>query len=509
MIGEELDRALAEEVAADITLSEPAPDQGVDAYEQELSKLAEGGGIHQPMTSPQIPPVPEAAAQPWSEPQIMETPSIPIATNVAVEAVAQPEFSPPQMEDFKAETQNFSDPATEFHTSTESAVATVIESEVTIGEQHIESVIGGAAALGVAATAQKLGQASVNPVAKIDSDYSGEFATSFDESSVSIPAPHIHDAPIRSGSAGRGVAVAIVAVALFSGAAAFGWNSMESDSGSTPTILASSDPVKVKPKEAGGKVVPNQDLAVFKSVEGGKKFAPKQKRLKDKTEKPIVVAAKPPIPKTDSRIAGTDSSTTGGLILKPRRVRTVVVKPDGTIISKSATKSNNSTSRIDVVEPAISLDTNVVKVSAVTPETPKVAPVAAPKTVETPAKLAKLQPPVKNEPVVAAPKPKKVEKPVAETVAKAETPAAASVPSPFSVQISSQRSADAADQTYKTLSKRYASVLDGKGVDIQKAVIKGKGTYYRVRIPASTREAANKICSQLKAKGGDCFVAAK
>ena len=508
MIGDELDRALAEEVAVDVTLNESVAEQSVDAYEQELNNLAEGG-IHQPMASPPAPPIPEAAAQPWSEPQIMETPSIPVATDIVVEAVAQPEFSPPQMEDFEAAAQDFSDPAAEIHTSTESVVATVVESEVAIGEQHIESVIGGAAALGVAATTQKLEQVRVDPVAKIDADYSGEFATSFDESSVSIPAPHIHDAPIRSVRSGRGVAVAIVAVALFSGAAAFGWNAMEGDSGPAPTILASSDPVKVKPKDAGGKVVPNQDLAVFKSVDGSEKSVPKQKRLKDKTEKPIVVAAKTPAPKTDSRIAGTDSSTTGGLILKPRRVRTVVVRPDGTIISKSTPKLNSPTSGVDVVEPTLSLDTKVVKVSALAPELPKVEPAAAPKAVETPVKIAKLQPaPVKINPVVATPEPKKVEKPAVETVEKAASlaPVVTNVPSPYSVQISSQRSAAAAQQTYKTLSKRYASVLDGKGVNIQKAVIKGKGTYYRVRIPAPTRSAANKICSSLKAKGGACFV---
>ena len=81
-----------------------------------------------------------------------------------------------------------------------------------------------------------------------------------------------------------------------------------------------------------------------------------------------------------------------------------------------------------------------------------------------------------------------------------------SVSSPYAVQVSSQRSAAAAKQTYVNLTRRYGGILDGKGVDIKKAVVSGKGTYYRVRIPAESRSAANSICSQLKARGGDCFV---
>ena len=77
---------------------------------------------------------------------------------------------------------------------------------------------------------------------------------------------------------------------------------------------------------------------------------------------------------------------------------------------------------------------------------------------------------------------------------------------PFAGQASSQRSAEAANQTYRTLSRRYTSLLDGKGVDIRRIEISGRGVFYRVRIPAQTRAEANALCSDLKAQGGDCFV---
>ena len=50
------------------------------------------------------------------------------------------------------------------------------------------------------------------------------------------------------------------------------------------------------------------------------------------------------------------------------------------------------------------------------------------------------------------------------------------------------------------------SVIGGKGVDIKKAEIAGKGTYFRVRIPAGTRDEANALCSRYKSAGGSCLV---
>jgi len=498
MIGDELDRALAEEVASDTVLGETSYEQSIDNYEQELSNLA-GDGNSQSVSKQPAPPVPEATAQPWTVPQIMEAPALPAVLDIAAQDAAQIEFSPPKMEDFEIPAQDYSDPAADFGISAENVAAPIPEPEIAVGQQHIESVIGGAAALGIAAKTQQTKQPVVDPVAEFEAGNSGEISTAFDDDTISIPPPHVFDSPANSGRSGRRAAVAVVAVALFSGAAVFGWNAMGGKSGPAPTILASSEPVKIKPKETGGEVVPNQDLAVFKSVEGGQDSASKQLRLKDKTEKPIVVAAKTPVRKIDTRIEGADRSTTGGLIVKPRLVRTVVVKPDGTIIRTSAPKSEASTSKVEIAEPTLALNTEIVKIKAATQE----QPTAVQKTTETPIEIAKLEPtPVKLKPVVAEPVKKVVETPAVEPVAKA----ASSVPSPFAVQISSQRSSAAAEQSYKTLSRRYASVIGGKGVDIQKAVVKGKGTYYRVRIPAPSIVEANKICSSLKARGGACFV---
>jgi hypothetical protein len=74
------------------------------------------------------------------------------------------------------------------------------------------------------------------------------------------------------------------------------------------------------------------------------------------------------------------------------------------------------------------------------------------------------------------------------------------------VQIASQPTAEAAQTTYQNMARRYASVLGGYAANIVKADIAGKGTYYRVRIAAGSRDDAIALCTRYKAAGGSCFV---
>ena len=98
-----------------------------------------------------------------------------------------------------------------------------------------------------------------------------------------------------------------------------------------------------------------------------------------------------------------------------------------------------------------------------------------------------------------------------DTVATADTSTDASVTSPstdylFSVQISSRRTEEAARLSWEKISSRFVYILGGLTPDIRPTEIEGRGIFYRVRIPAETREAAINLCTQLKNAGGDCFV---
>ena len=92
-------------------------------------------------------------------------------------------------------------------------------------------------------------------------------------------------------------------------------------------------------------------------------------------------------------------------------------------------------------------------------------------------------------------------------VASAEAAAAvASTVGGWSVQIASQPSEAAAKSSYDDLARRYASVIGDRGVNIVKADIAGKGTFWRVRLPAGSRNEAISLCESYKSAGGNCFV---
>jgi hypothetical protein len=74
------------------------------------------------------------------------------------------------------------------------------------------------------------------------------------------------------------------------------------------------------------------------------------------------------------------------------------------------------------------------------------------------------------------------------------------------MQIASQPTVESAQSSYQDLQRRYGSVLAGHTASIVKAEVAGKGTFYRVRVPAKSRNDAIALCTSYKAAGGNCFV---
>ena len=77
----------------------------------------------------------------------------------------------------------------------------------------------------------------------------------------------------------------------------------------------------------------------------------------------------------------------------------------------------------------------------------------------------------------------------------------------YAVQVSSQRSEAEAQAAFKSLQAKYPGQLGGKQALIHKVELGEKGTYYRAMVgPFGDSNAANELCSGLKAAGGQCFV---
>jgi hypothetical protein len=85
-------------------------------------------------------------------------------------------------------------------------------------------------------------------------------------------------------------------------------------------------------------------------------------------------------------------------------------------------------------------------------------------------------------------------------------PAVASSGGAF-VQISAQKSENAAKSTYHDLQVKFPSILGKLDPNIQRADLGGKGIYYRVRIGPFASAEAQKICGTYQAAGGSCVIA--
>jgi hypothetical protein len=239
---------------------------------------------------------------------------------------------------------------------------------------------------------------------------------------------------------------------------------------------------------------------------------------------PVETDAPAPMAKSEDRIEqlldegeGADS---GVPVVAPRKVRTMVVKADGTLVPReepapqvAAVQETNPTASESMVEPnttGLSTEaTAAVPPASAAPEAQASAePVPAEAGAAPKAATAPQSSTTPNSVAVAPTRPS--DQPVdvvgevkADQVA-ALAPAAAG--GGWSMQIASQPSEAAAQSSYQDLQRRYGGVLNGHQANIVKAEIAGKGTFWRVRVPAETREAAIKLCESYKAAGGNCFV---
>jgi hypothetical protein len=244
--------------------------------------------------------------------------------------------------------------------------------------------------------------------------------------------------------------------------------------------------------------------------------------------------------------AGQASSTAQPGQAEPRRVRTVLIKPDGSATDAAdATASPGTTASASVQnfdrptgypfsiideEPGSSAQTpapafaappssagNVPLPPARPPSTTMVrsasiAPTAAPAPAR-PAPQAAAPAPPRPAPQAAAPAPARPAPQAAAPTRVASAPANAVPVSSgsggrFAVQLTSQKSEQEARDAYSGLQRRFGSVLGSYPPSIQKADLGSRGIFYRVRVGTNSREDAVRLCTTLKAQGGDCVVQA-
>ncbi|MBX3567246.1 MAG: SPOR domain-containing protein [Rhizobiaceae bacterium] len=352
-----------------------------------------------------------------------------------------------------------------------------------------------------------------------------------------IPPAYQASAPKPSRGKGLMVAALVAGVAALGGVGALALSFGNGTSGEVALVRADPSPTKVRPENPGGATIPNQDNKVYDSVAGADAAAePTQRTLVQSAETPVdlpsgeddvetadagmqpedglapgVTMDEAGTAKGEDRVEqavaepGVDSSVEVAAV-PPRKVRTMIVKADGTLVAReepattAATVDTASESMVDPAGPTQLAAADPVDVTGTNPS-PAVATAPskqpARKTSVTPvaAPIAPSRPSDQPVDIVGEVQPQQVA---------ALAPAATG--GSWAMQIASQPSEAAAQASYKDLSRRYSGVLGGKQASIVKADIAGKGTYWRVRVAAASRADAVKMCESYKAAGGSCFV---
>ena len=230
-----------------------------------------------------------------------------------------------------------------------------------------------------------------------------------------------------------------------------------------PTINAPEGPVKAPPDVEAQQGVEGQGASVLERKEAG-------------AVKQVVTHEEQPLdPKTAPRAvplgAGPVDAPNEAGPAGPRKVKTISVRPDGTVIENDAPPPA-ATGGADAVEPP--------------------APAAPPKSAAKPAAQAK-------------PKPAKTAAVEEDAVDAGAAPARDSGGG-YAVQFGAAGSEAEARGLLTKVAKQYASSLGGRRPTFKPAKVDGK-TVYRVRVAGMSKDAATAMCEKVKASGGNCFVA--
>jgi SPOR domain len=112
--------------------------------------------------------------------------------------------------------------------------------------------------------------------------------------------------------------------------------------------------------------------------------------------------------------------------------------------------------------------------------------------------------PARPRPAPAQPAPPK---PAANEIASAAPVAPVATGGGYAVQVSSQRSEEEAQSSFRDLQAKYPDVLGGRTPIIRRADLGAKGIFFRAMVgPFASADQAAELCSNLKAAGGSCLV---
>ena len=274
-----------------------------------------------------------------------------------------------------------------------------------------------------------------------------------------------------------------------------------------PTILAATGPTKVKVDDGSATAPEDQDAALLNksgSVSSGPvKIVSSQEQPADLGQLPksdLADGARPIPPASPSPFP------------EPKKVKTFLVHPDGTMLSGEPAPSGTRPS-LPVAGSAVSTPVAPSPASPL-PATPKTATRGGttPQAPAAPVSIASLAAdplPTDTAPVVTPAKPAR--QPASPGVRQASTKPSDTAEAPatggggYGVQLASSPNEADASAAFAKLKKKYPTQLGSYTATVHKAET-GDKPVYRVRIGGMAQDEAKTLCSQLQTAGGSCFV---
>jgi hypothetical protein len=309
------------------------------------------------------------------------------------------------------------------------------------------------------------------------------------------------------------VAIAVLGLAVFGSAAAFGYRTVfkAAPSGPTPVIRADNSPTKVTPMGTGVNARPANGPFADRSGE----------QLVRRDEDPVDVASTYRSGAVDAGTAGFPPpeivpATVGPGPSDPKRVRTVPIRVDqGSPSDRTAPSDRASRAApppqsqpllsAPAYQPPVQAPT---RQAAVSPPPQSQPPLSAPAyQPPVPARQAAVSPPPYTPPSTAP----YTSQPVGEGRVSVATPPEAAASRAveaggFVVQLSAQRSEAEAQAAFRTLQAKYA-VLSGRDPLIRRKDLGEKGIFFAAQVgPFGAKGDADQLCETLKTAGGACFV---
>jgi len=282
------------------------------------------------------------------------------------------------------------------------------------------------------------------------------------------------------------VASALLGAIALGGALAYAYKQSGGvmGNGETPMVTADARPVKEAPDQPGGKEFPHKNKLIYDRLTNGDE--PESEQLMPRQED-VAVPAMPSsetaglptaVASTDLASPDTTQSVDTGEDGGPRKVKTLVVRPDGSV--ETPPPEAAAADGAEAAAQAAEAPQAVMPVPAA-PITPQAAAAAPP-------------PPAPAPQEVAAADPKPAPAPAANTK--------------YVVQVGAKKSQTDALATFADIQQKYPTLLADYRPIVQKADLGSKGVWYRLRVgPIDDKAEAYKLCGQLKSQGlPDCLV---